>query len=163
MRLPLIGLLVFGFALTACAPRAFERSNVSTQSIITDFQADRGAGSSYKIGEPVSFNFGVNKNGFVTLVTTDSDTSTYELDRNIPVKAGKNVLPPKGANFFYRIKQPTGTQRVYLIFSDTISRGVKFEGKLESDGLEAKIQEFFNAAGSKARDVTESSFEVINP
>jgi hypothetical protein len=163
MRLPLIGLLVFGFVLTACAPRAFVRGNVSTQSIISDFQADRGAGSSYKIGEPVSFNFGVNKNGFVTLVTTDSDTSTYELDRNIPVKSGKNTLPPRGANFFYRIKQPTGTQRVYLIFSDTVSRGVKFEGKLESDSLEAKIQEFFNASGSKARDVIESSFEVINP
>jgi hypothetical protein len=163
MRLPLIGLLVFGLALTACAPRAFERGNVSSQSIITDFQADRGVGSSYKIGEPVSFNFGVNKNGFVTLVTTDSDTTTYELDRNIAVKAGKNVLPPKGANFFYRIKQPTGTQRVYLIFTDSPSRGVKFEGKLESDGLETKIQEFFNAAGSKARDVVESSFEVINP
>jgi Domain of unknown function (DUF4384) len=163
MRLRLTGLLVFGLALTACAPRAFERGNVSSQSIITDFQADRGAGSSYKIGEPVSFNFGVNKNGFVTLITTDSDTTTYELDRNIPVKAGKNVLPPKGANFFYRIKQPTGTQRVYLIFSDTISRGVKFEGQLESDKLEAKIQAFFNAAGSKARDVIESSFEVINP
>jgi hypothetical protein len=163
MRLPLIGLLVFGIVFTACAPRAFERGNVSSQSIITDFQADRGVGSSYKIAEPVSFNFSVNKNGFVTLVTTDSDTSTYELDRNIPVKIGKNVLPPKGANFFYRIKQPTGTQRVYLIFSDAVSRGVKIEGQLESDKLEAKIQEFFNAAGSKARDVVESSFEVINP
>jgi Domain of unknown function (DUF4384) len=162
MRLPLIGLLFFGFVFTACAPRAFVRENVSTQSIITDFQVDRGAGSSYKIGEPVSFNFSVRQNGFVTLVTTDSDTSTYELDRNIAVKVGNNVLPPKGANFFYRIKQPTGTQRVYLIFSDTISRGVKFEGKLESENLEAKIQEFFNAARSKARDVIESSFEVIN-
>ncbi len=162
MRLPLIGLLVLGFLFTACAPRAFERGNVSTQSIITDFQAGRGAGSSYKIGEPVSFSFSVRQNGFVTLVTTDSDTSTYELDRNIQVKVGKNVLPPKGANFFYRIKQPTGTQRVYLIFSDTISRGVKLEGELESGDLEAKIQEFFNAAGSKARDVIESSFEVIN-
>jgi Domain of unknown function (DUF4384) len=163
MRLPLIGLLVLGFVFTACAPRAFVRGNVSTQSIISDFQADRGSGSTYKIGEPVSFGFNVNRNGFVTLITSDSDTTTYELDRNIPVKIGKNVLPPKGANFFYRIKQPTGTQRVYLIFSDTVSRGVKFEGKLESDSLEAKIQEFFNAAGSKVRDVIESSFEVINP
>ena len=163
MRLISIGLLVFGFVLTACAPRAFERSNVSTQSVIVDFQADRGAGSTYKIGEPVSFGFAVNRNGYVTLVTTDSDTTTYELDRNIPVKVGKNVLPPKGANFFYRIKQPTGTQRVYLVFTDAMARGVKFDGQLEPEKLEARLQEFFNASGTKARDVSETSFEVVNP
>jgi hypothetical protein len=163
MRISLIGLLVFGFVLSACAPRAFERSNVATQSIITDFQADRGAGSRYKIGEPVSFGFNVNRNGYVTLVTTDSDTTTYELDRNIAVKVGTNVLPPKGANFFYRIKNPTGTQRVYLIFSDAVSRAVKIEGQLESENLEARIQEFLNASGSKTRDVVETNFEVVNP
>jgi hypothetical protein len=163
MRLLSIGLLVFGFVLTSCAPRAFERSNVSTQSIITNFQADRGAGSSYKIGEPVSFGFNVNRSGFVTLITTDSDTTTYELDRNIPVKVGNNVLPPKGANFFYRIKQPTGTQLVYLIFTDAPSRGVKFEGQLEAEKLEARLQEFFNISGTKTRDVVETSFEVVNP
>jgi hypothetical protein len=163
MRLPIIPMLVLGFALTACAPRAFERGNISTQSIISNFQADRGAGATYKIGEPVSFQFGVNRNGYVTLITTDSDTSTYELDRNIPVKIGQNVLPPKGANFFYRIKQPTGTQLVYLIFTDAPSRGVKFDGQLEPEKLETRLQEFFNASGTKARDVVQTSFEVVNP
>jgi hypothetical protein len=79
MRLPLIGLLVFGFILNACAPSVLERSRFAGQEIISNFQAERGEGGNYKVGELVKFSFTLAESGYITLISMDPDTTTGEV------------------------------------------------------------------------------------
>jgi hypothetical protein len=165
MRLPLIGLLVFGIVLTACAPSALERSRFGAQDIISNFQPDRGEGASYKVGELVKFSFTLAQSGYITLVSMDPDTTTGEVEHSIAMKAGNNFLPrvndvnATGAKAAYKVFPPTGRQRVILLFTDTpVAKTIRFEGKLDQDALNTKINAYFGQA--KTRDVAESSIEV---
>ncbi len=133
MRLPMIGLLVFGFVLTACAPSVLERSRFGGREIITNFQPDRGQGGSYKVGELVQLSFTLLQAGYITLISMDPDTTTGEVERSIAVKAGNNVLPrvndvnATGAKAAYKVFPPTGKQRVILLFTDTpIAKTIRF-------------------------------------
>ncbi len=165
MRLPLIGLLVFGFVLTACAPSAVDRSRFGVQEIISNFAPDRGEGGSYKVGEFVKISFTLSRAGYISLISMDPDTTTGEVERSIAMKAGNNVLPRSndvnatGAKAAYKVFPPTGKQRIILLFTDTpVGKTVRFEGKLDQDALNAKIDAYFYDA--KTRDVAESSIEV---
>jgi hypothetical protein len=165
MRLPLIGLLVFGFSLTACAPSVLERSRFGVQEIISNFQADRGAGGSYKVGELVKISFTLSQAGYISLISMDPDSTTGEVERSIAMKAGNNVLPRSndvnatGAKAAYKVFPPTGKQRIILLYTESpVGKTVRFEGKLDEDGLNAKINAYF--AQAKTRDVAESSIEV---
>jgi hypothetical protein len=165
MRLPLIGLLVLGFVFTACAPKALDRGRFAGQEIISNFQTDRGEGRAYKVGELVKLSFILSQAGYITLVSMDPDTTTGEVERSIPVKAGNNVLPrandisTTGAVAAYKVFPPTGTQRIILLYTNTpVSKTVRFEGKLDEDALSTKINDYFGQA--KTRDVSETSIEV---
>jgi Domain of unknown function (DUF4384) len=165
MRLPLIGLLVFGFTLSACAPSMLERSRFGAQEIISNFQPDRGEGANYKVGELVKISFTLSRAGYITLISMDPDTTTGEVERSIAMKAGNNALPrgndvnATGAKAAYKVFPPTGKQRVILLFTDTpVGKTVRFEGKLDEDALNVKINSYFGEA--KTRDVAESSIEV---
>ncbi len=165
MRLPLIGLLVFSLTLSACAPSVVERSRFGAQDIISNFQSDRGEGASYKVGELVKFSFTLAQPGYITLVSMDPDTTTGEVEHSIAMKAGNNVLPrtndvnATGAKAAYKVFPPTGRQRVILLFTNTpVAKTIRFEGKLNEDALNAKINAYFGQA--TIRDVTETSIEV---
>jgi hypothetical protein len=70
--------------LTGCAPSSL-RAKVGGQDIIKDFKVSP-AKPQLKLNEQIKFSFKLEKPGFVTLFTTDSDRATYELERNVPVK-----------------------------------------------------------------------------
>ena len=102
-----------------------------------------------------------------TLFTTDIDRTTYELDRNVQLAAGKVELPNKddknasGAKAAYQISEPLGKQLVYLVFSENpIPSDIKLKGVLDEAALEKRIREALEKSGG-AKDVASLEFEVI--
>jgi Domain of unknown function (DUF4384) len=151
--------------LTSCAPNTL-RTRVGGQDIIKEFKVSP-AKAQIKLNEYVKFSFTLSKPGFVTLFTIDPDRTTYELDRNIKVAAGKSELPSKndsdanGGKAAYQISEPIGKQLVYLAFTEKpIPAEVKFKGVLDEAALEKRIREALEKSGG-AKDVASLEFEVI--
>jgi hypothetical protein len=151
--------------LTSCAPNTL-RTRVGGQDIIKDFKVSP-AKAQIKLNEYVKFSFTLAKAGFVTLFTTDPDRTTYELDRNIKVAAGKSELPSKndsdasGGKAAYQISEPLGKQLVYLAFSEKpIPAEIKLKGVLDEAALEKRIREALEKSGG-AKDIASLEFEVI--
>jgi hypothetical protein len=151
--------------LTACAPNTL-RGRVGAQDIIKDFKLVP-AKPQLKLNELIKFSFKLEKPGFVTLFTTDSDRATYELDRNIKFVAGTFELPGKddqdsgGGKASYQIAEPLGKQLVYLAFTEKpIPTTVKIKGVLDEAALEKRLREALEKSGG-ARDVASLEFEVI--
>jgi hypothetical protein len=151
--------------LTSCAPNTL-RTRVGGQDIIKDFKVSP-AKAQIKLNEYVKFSFTLSKAGFVTLFTTDPDRTTYELDRNIQLAAGKFELPNKddknvsGAKAAYQISEPLGKQLVYLAFTEKpIPAEIKLKGILDEAALEKRIREALEKSGG-AKDIVSLEFEVI--
>jgi hypothetical protein len=151
--------------LTACAPNTL-RARVGGQDIIKEFKLVPTK-TQLKLNEQIKFSFKLEKAGFVTLFTTDSDRATYELERNVAVKAGNLELPRKddqdasGGKASYVIAEPLGKQLVYLAFTEKpIPADVKLKGVLDESALEKRIREALEKSGG-TRDVASLEFEVI--
>ena len=164
-RAVLLTSLIAVSTLTACAPNTL-RGRVGAQDIIKDFKVTP-AKPQLKLNEYIKFSFTLEKSGFVTLFTTDSDRATYELDRNIKFEAGKFELPGKndsdasGGKAAYQIAEPLGKQLVYLAFTEKpIPADVKLKGILDEAALEKRLREALEKSGG-ARDVASLEFEVI--
>jgi hypothetical protein len=157
--------LTLVLALSACAPTSL-RSKVGGQEIIKEFAVSPNR-PKIKLNEFVKFSFTLVKPGFVTLFTTDPDRTTYELDRNIKLEAGKFELPRKddkdanGAKASYQISEPIGKQLVYLAFTEKpIPTEIKLKGVLDEAALEKRLREALEKSGG-AKDVASLEFEVI--
>jgi hypothetical protein len=161
-RAVLLTSLIALSTLTACAPNTL-RGRVGAQNIIKDFKMTP-AKPQLKLNEYIKFSFTLEKSGFVTLFTTDSDRATYELDRNIKFAAGKLELPnsdASGGKAAYVIAEPLGKQLVYLAFTEKpIPADVKLKGILDEAALEKRLREALEKSGG-ARDVASLEFEVI--
>ena len=164
-RTVLLTSLIALSTLTACAPNTL-RGRIGAQEIIKDFKMTP-AKPQLKLNEFIKFSFTLEKSGFVTLFTTDSDRATYELDRNIKFAAGKFELPSKndqdasGGKAAYQIAEPLGKQLVYLAFTEKpIPSDVKLKGILDEAALEKRLREALEKSGG-ARDVASLEFEVI--
>jgi hypothetical protein len=151
--------------LTACAPNTL-RVRVGGQEIIKEFKV-APAKAQLKLNEQIKFSFKLERSGFVTLFTTDSDRATYELERNLAVKAGSLELPRKddqdasGGKAAYVISEPLGKQLVYLAFTEKpIPSDVKLKGILDEAALEKRIREALEKSGG-VKDVASLEFEVI--
>jgi hypothetical protein len=151
--------------LTSCAPTTL-RVKVGGQDIIKNLKMTP-ARAQLRLNEFIELSFSLEKPGFVTLFTTDSDRRTYELDRNINVKAGQFKLPldkdPAGGGLkaLYKIVEPLGKQLVYLAFTEKpIPAEIKLKGILDEAALEKRIREALEKSGG-ARDIASLEFEVI--
>lgn len=58
-------------------------------SLIREFTPNRGIGSTYRVGDPISFRIRTVEDGYVTLTAIDPDGSVYVFARNIPVSGGR--------------------------------------------------------------------------
>jgi hypothetical protein len=151
--------------LTSCAPNTL-RAKVGGQDIIKEFKMTP-ARAQLRLNEYIEFSFSLNKPGFVTVFTTDSDRRTYELDRNINVAQGPFKLPldkdPAGGGLkaLYKIVEPLGKQLVYLAFTEKpIPAEIKLKGILDEAALEKRIREALEKSGG-VKDIVSLEFEVI--
>ena len=158
--LALMGLL--GILLGACAPTL----KVSTVGqIITRAQTDRGSGSVYRLGEFVDLQLTLTRPGHLTVLAVNADQTVEELEKNLLMQAGPQQLPrareaqgqPK-----YQVVEPTGTQRVRLIFtSQPGPTNWRFAGVMSAQRLSELTQRFVQESRSDASEVVEIGFEVV--
>jgi hypothetical protein len=85
---------------------------------IVRFEPERGAGASYRSGQPVSFRLVSERRGYVSLVVTDPGGSVYVLGRNLWVDAGDNRLTGVGPNTRFVVVPPLGLHEVRAYFSE---------------------------------------------
>jgi hypothetical protein len=157
-------------ALVACAPAAnrLDTTNLRTANVVSEFKPDKGEGAKYKIGEQVRFELTLARNGFVTLITTDSDGATYDLERSVASSAGKLRLPraddrsATGGQAAYIVDIPTGPQRVFLIYTDRQAPpNTRVSGKFAAADLPRVLRSYINTTGATVYDVAETEFEVV--
>lgn len=85
------------------------------QSLIQEFQSERGNGGRYRVGESVAFRVRVSVNGYITLMIYNEDQWDPTPLYNIPVRAGQlNLVPPLGT---ISAAEPVGTTRVRAFFT----------------------------------------------
>lgn len=169
MRLLWVALL--GVAMLGCAPRvgagisSEQRAEWGLDTVISRFAPDRGEGGSYKVRERVFFSFTLSKPGYITLVTTDPDTTTVVLERNIQLPSGTHTLPLKTdrnaqGQATYLVLPPTGTSRFRLIYTDVpIQASQLFNSKLDNEQLNRQTQAYI--AGARSRDVAETNIQAV--
>lgn len=157
-------------ALVACAPAAnrLDTSNLSTASVVRDFKPDKGEGATYKIGEQVRFDLTLERNGFVTLITTDSDGKTYDLERSVATTSGKTKLPraddrsATGGQAAYIVDIPTGPQRVFVVYTDRQAPpNTRVSGTFKDTDLLRVLRSYITTTGATVYDVAETVFEVV--
>ena len=155
--------------LAGCAPRLgisnTQRSEWGLEAIISGFAPDRGEGGKYNLRERVFFGFTLSKAGYVTLVTTDPDTTTVVLERSVELPAGTHTFPLKTdrnaqGQATYLVLPPTGLSRFRLIYTDApVQASGLFSGKLSEDQLNRQTQTYI--ASAKSRDVAETNMETV--
>lgn len=157
--------------LAACAPStslslsSSQRADWKLQFVVKGFQPNKGMGSTYKVGEYATFSFTLTKGGYVTLVGLDPDGSLQELERNIPLSAGPQLLPLKtdkntqGAQAAYVLTEPTGSETMWLIYTDVPGAAdARFRGKPNAQEFSQLLYKFITPA--TVRDIAETKFEV---
>lgn len=157
--LALMGLL--SLVLGACAPTA-QFGGIG--QIITQVQPDRGLGAVYRLGEFVDLRLTLAQRGYLTLLAVNADQTVEELEKNLLLDAGHHQLPrAREAQGLprYQVVEPTGTQRVRLIFtSQPGPSNWRFAGVLSAQRLAELTQRFIQESRSTQSEVVEVSFEV---
>jgi hypothetical protein len=80
-----------------------------------------GEKDNYKINDTVSFMFTANKDCYVTLINIATDGTVHQIFPNKWHKEGKvekgktYTIPPKEADFVFRVKGPEGTEYIKAI------------------------------------------------
>ena len=110
--------------------------------LIREFTPNRGIGSTYRVGDPISFRIRTVEDGYVTLTAIDPDGSVYVFARNIPVSGGRvEVITGLSPRQRFVITPPTGLHRVSVHFTPTAtSERVEFRGLFGYDAWQGQIR-----------------------
>ena len=158
--LAVVGLL--GLVLGACAPSL--QIGTSGQ-IITRLQADRGPGAIYRLGEFVDLQLTLAQPGYLTVLAVNADQTVEELEKNLLLDAGNHQLPrarEAQGQPRYQVVEPSGTQRVRLIFTNQPGPVTwRFAGVMSAQRLAELTQRFVQESRSTKSEVVEVSFEVV--
>lgn len=151
-----------GLFLGACAPSL---KVGTTGQIITRIQPDRGNGAVYRLGEFVDFQLTLTRAGYLTVLAINSDQTVEELEKNLLAEVGSQQIPrarEAQGQPRYQVVEPTGTQRVRLIFtSQPGPTQWRFSGVLSARRLSELTQQFIQESRSTIAEVVEIGFEVI--
>ncbi|AFZ68523.1 DUF4384 domain-containing protein [Deinococcus peraridilitoris] len=130
-------------------------------NLIQNFQPSRGEGSSYFVGESVSFRFSSRTAGYLTLVSLDPNGRGNVLQQNIYVPAGTTVLPRPSDRVTFDLTPPRGLQRVRAIFTTVRpTTQIVFSGQYDRGGWNTYTDSYVQGYGPEQRDVYETFFYI---
>lgn len=138
------------------------RFGIELSNVITTLQPDKGAGSSYRIGDNISFVVRTNQSGYITLTEIDPFGNVDTFGRNIPVSAGTNIIsgPDNRSQFAIGSSSVSGLHRVRASFtpSPTDLSRVTYRGTVGEDGwtnlIVTEVRTF------QIRDIAETTFFI---
>lgn len=133
-----------------------ERAN----AIIQRFEPRGGEGSTYRVGQRISFVIRSRVEGWVTLTSLAPNGDVHVFARNVFVPARRDVTIDGGDDFVFLVEPPRGWHRVRATFtpSRTDTSRVAFRGRVgEADWLAAIRVEL---EPYEVRDVVETRFFV---
>lgn len=114
------------------------RFGIELSDVISEFRPDRGAGSSYRIGDSIGFVIRTNQSGYVTLTEIDPFGRVETFARNIAVGAGTTIIngPDARSEFAIGSTSVQGLHRVRVSFtpSATDTSRVTYRGIIGEDG-----------------------------
>jgi Domain of unknown function (DUF4384) len=94
------------------------RFGIELSPVIRFFEPTRGTGSSYFVGDAISFRILTDRSGYVTLSAIDPDGSVYVFARNIYVRAGETTtLSGADSRTIFTLQPPRGLHRVRASFT----------------------------------------------
>ncbi len=94
------------------------RFGIELSSVIQVFEPTKGVGSSYQIGEAISFRVLTNRTGYVTLSAIDPDGTVYVFARNIYVQGGVvSTISGADSRTIFTLQPPRGLHRVRASFT----------------------------------------------
>ncbi|MBB6099956.1 hypothetical protein HNR42_003416 [Deinobacterium chartae] len=153
--------LLLGACSVTVSPGTTRATVAPAGVLISSFTPDRGTGSTYYVGENVSFRFSANRPGYLTLVSLDPDGFSNVLVSNAYVSAGTTVFPTRAQGVNFTVQPPRGMQRVRAIFTTTQqSSNVVLSGRYDSRGWENVTTVYVNPYPVNARDVRETYFYI---
>jgi len=158
LALPLIVALA-GCTVTFVGPGS-SVSN-SANRVIEMFEARAGEGSSYRVGEEISFRIRTRVDGYVTLTSLGPRGDVEVFARNVPVVARRvNVIDGRDQGVVFVVEPPRGWHRVRASFtpSRTDTRRVSFRGRAGEDAWMAAIR--IDIEPFEIWDVAETRFFV---
>jgi hypothetical protein len=143
---------------TTTRPVVVTNTRPSVANIIQDFQPTRGNGSSYRIGESITFRMNVARAGFVTLVFyNDGALPDFEI-RNIAVQAGINLMPNSNTAV---AAEPTGITRVRAFYTPQPNSNISFLNGRGVSYLEDTTNNWLNSYPPELRDVKDTFVVVV--
>lgn len=115
---------------------------VAPSGLIRQFAPTRGAGSTYRVGDFISFQVRTAEDGYLTLTAIDPDGSVYVFARNLFVRAGRTeVIDGLSPRQRFVITPPPGLHRVSAHFTPSrTSERVEFRGVAGYDSWQSQIR-----------------------
>ncbi|WP_027481451.1 DUF4384 domain-containing protein [Deinococcus pimensis] len=154
----LLAALSLGLGACTVSVRPGVSVNVSQANLVTNFQPDRGEGSTYFVGERIRFNLSTARDGYVTVVSLDPDGRGDVLLNNAFVRAGTSTI---GADNRFQITPPRGVQRVRVIFTtERPSSTLVFRGQYSRGEWNTYTESYVRPYGVEQRDVYETFFYI---
>lgn len=129
--------------------------------ILQRFEPAKGAGSSYRVGEEISFRVRASMDGYLTLTSLAPDGEVYTFARNVFVRGRRTVTidgSSQGVRFV--VDPPRGWHRVRASFTPrrTNTGRVTFRGISGEGNWRAAIR--LDLEPFDVRDVVETRFYV---
>ena len=134
----------------------------STRSnYISNFGPGRGEGSTYRVGEQVTFRFSSRSPGYLTLISLDPNGRGNVLIRGAAIPAGTTTFPRAEDRVSYTVAPPYGLQRVRAIFTSVQpSTRLEFQGSYTVDRWNSATNAYLRSYPVNVRDVQETFFYI---
>ena len=167
LRLPRLAMiLALASALAGCTVTITDRADgsidtVGANDILQRFEPRGGAGSSYRIGDDISFVVRSRSEGYVTLSSLAPNGDVDVFARNVYVPARRDVvIDGSDRGVVFVVEPPRGWHRVRASFSPrrTDTSRVAFRGRAGEDAWSTAIR--FDLAPFDVRDWAETRFYV---
>ncbi|AWN24694.1 hypothetical protein DKM44_13825 [Deinococcus irradiatisoli] len=157
----LLGSLALG--LSACTVSVNTNAGLSgaRSNLISSLRPDRGEGSSYLVGDQVSFSLTTRTAGYVTLISLDPNGRGNVLIRGAAVPAGTTTFPRTEDAVTYTVSEPRGLQRVRAIFTRVRpSADIVLQGNYNGDTWNTATNSYLRPYAQADRDVQETYFYI---
>ncbi|WP_420595655.1 DUF4384 domain-containing protein [Deinococcus sp.] len=157
----LLGALALG--LSACTVSVRTDAGVSgfRSNLISNLQPGRGEGSTYRVGDSVTFRFTTRVPGYLTLISLDPNGRSNILVRSTAVRAGTTTFPRVEDQVVYTVAPPFGLQRVRAVFTRVRpSSSLTFQGTYTVDRWNTATNTYLRGYPEADRDVQETFFYI---